>query len=296
MAGSFDTLTLQQKQLLEQAQALTYKVIGPDDELKVHFYLPKGLMEGERRSVFLFYFSSNWDRGNVIQFAPQALYFVERGAVAGLVEYRTKTSHPESTPIDSTRDVFSSIRFVRQYQDQLNIDPNRVVVVGAGAGANMAGCAALGLDLKDLDDEYGRLSPVPNAAVLLSTLIDVNRKSFAAKQFEDHMGDARKLNLSVLVEHSPPCSVIMIHGTADRLTSIMEAEAFAVRMKKRKKNDFEFHPFEGRDSNFYNLNVDPVSFEAALNQMDRFLVEQGFLGRSDDPNGASLVSWREQDF
>ncbi len=296
MAGSFDSLANQQKQLLEQAQALTFKTAG-SEELKVHFYLPKGLKEGPRKPVFLFYFSSNWDRGNVIQFAPQALYFVDRGAVCGLVEYRTKSTDPSSTPLDSTKDVFSSIRFTRKYQDQLHIDPAKVVAIGAGAGANMAGCAALGLDLsRELDDDYGNISALPDAAVMLSTLIDVNRKSFAAKQFDENLGDARKLSLSALVEHSPRCPVIMIHGTADRLTSIQEAEAFAVKMKRRKKGEFEFHPFEGRDSNFYNLNVDPVSFEAALNQIDRFLVEHLFLERSDDPYGASLVSWREQDF
>ena len=71
---------------------------------------------------------------------------------------------------------------------------------------------------------------------------------------------------------------------------------YSSRIHLRKKDEFEFHAFEGRDSNFYNLNMDPVSFEAALNHIDRFLVEHLFLEMNNDPNGASLVSWREKDF
>ena len=138
---------------------------------------------------------------------------------------------------------------------------------------------------------------VPDAAVLLSAIIDINKRSFAYKQFSNKPSEARKLSLSSMVDHSPPCPVIMIHGTADRMTSIDEAEAFALKMRRRrKKGDFAFHAFEGRDSNFYNLNMDPISFEAALNLIDQFLVDHLFLDMNDDPNGASLVSWREEDF
>ncbi len=132
--------------------------------------------------------------------------------------------------------------------------------------------------------------------MLLSSIIDIKKTSFASKQFSAKPAEAKKLSLSSMIDHSPPCPVIMIHGTADRMTSIDEAMAFAAKMKRRKKNEFQFHAFEGRDSNFYNLNMDPMSFEAALNLIDTFLVDHLFLEMNDEPNGASLVSWREQDF
>ncbi|MDF1755553.1 MAG: alpha/beta hydrolase [Verrucomicrobiales bacterium] len=295
MAGSFDSLNSAQQQLLEQAQGFAYRKTTGGEELKIHFYLPKGLKEGPKRPVFLFFFSGNWDRGNIVQFAPHALHFVERGAVCGLVEYSTSSTHPGSTPMNSTYDGMAAIRFVRRYQEQLHIDPEKVIAMGAGAGANIAGCTALGAKIKDPDDETG-ISHVPNACVLLSSIIDIKKTSFAFKQFSAKPAEAKKLSLSSMIDHSPPCPVIMIHGTADRMTSIDEAMAFAAKMKRRKKNEFQFHAFEGRDSNFYNLNMDPMSFEAALNLIDTFLVDHLFLEMNDDPNGASLVSWREQDF
>ena len=297
MPGSFDALNSQKQQLLEQAQSVTYRKPASGDELEVHFYLPKGFKEGPKRPAILFFFSSYWDRGNVVQFAPHALYFVGRGAVCGLVNYRTSSTHPDSTPMMSTMDGLAAIRFVRQYHEQLHIDPSKVILMGAGAGANIAGCAALGIRQRDDEEiDNGEFSSVPDAAVLLSTLIDINKRSFAFRQFVDRPGEARKLSLSSLVDHSPKCPIIMIHGTADRMTSIDEAELFAAKLKRRKKDDFEFYPFESRDSNFYNLNMDPVSFEATLNHVDKFLVDHLFLEMNDNPHGASLVSWREEDY
>lgn len=295
--GTFNSLTNQQKQLLEQAQTATYKVPEDGEELKIHFYLPKGLKEGPKRPVILFFFSSQYDRGNVIQFAPQALYFVERGAVCGLVEYQTAFSHPGSTPIMSVMDGLAAIRFVRLYEDQLHIDGSRVIVAGGGAGANIAGCAALGAKIRDENEEgASEINPLPNAAVLLSSLIDVTKKSFAYRQFAYKPSDAKRVSLSGLVDGSPRCPMIMIHGTDDRMTPLIEAEVFAEKMKKAKKNDFEFQAFEGRDANFFNLNMDPMSFEASLNEIDKFLVKHLMLDLNENPNGASLVSWREEDF
>ncbi len=296
MAGSFDSINSQQQKLLEQAQGFAYRKIQGGAELKIHFYLPKDLKVGPRRPVFLFFFSGYWDRGNIVQFAPQALHFVERGAVCGLVEYSTATNHPGSTPLNSTLDGMAAIRFVRKYEAQLHIDSAKVIVMGAGAGANIAGCAALGAKIKDPSEDHSGFSSIPNAAVLLSAVIDIHKRSYAYKQFASKPAEAKKLSLSSMIDGSPSCPMIMIHGTADRMTYIQDAQAFANKMKRKKKEEFEFHPFEGRDSNFYNLNMDPMSFEAALNLIDRFLVQHLFLEINDNPNGASLISWREQDF
>ncbi len=88
-----------EKLLLKSARTLPYMTLQDGDERSIHFFLPKDFKEGPPRPVFLFFNSGAWDRGNVIQFAPQALYYVERGAVCGLVEYRNRASHPASRPL-----------------------------------------------------------------------------------------------------------------------------------------------------------------------------------------------------
>ena len=84
-------------------------------------------------------------------------------------------------------------------------------------------------------------------------------------------------------------------GSNDRLVPYQIAEKFSSKMK-RKKNTCEFLQFDGRDHSFFNLNVDPVGYEAAIGETDRFLVEQGFLEASEEIEESRLESWREQDF
>ncbi len=302
MAGSFGKMNDQQRELLDQAQQITYRRLDGEDDLQIHFFRPEGNAaeidsDTPQRPVILFFFNSGWDRGNVVQFAPQALHFVERGAVCGLVEYRTRKSHPLSTPMLSYRDGLAAVRCTRSHAEQLHIDPDRVTVCGAGAGANIAACTTMGgVKVKpDGHEEYDDYSDQPDAAVLLSTLIDIKKSSHTFKQFSDTPGDAKKLSLSNLVDHSSKSPILMIHGTEDHITVLEDAQNFVEKMERRK-GYFEFHAFEGRDSNFFNLNMDPTSFEASLNLIDRFLVSHAFLEEDDNPNGASLVSWREQDF
>ncbi len=296
MPKSFKDVAERQQLLLEMAQSFTYKPIGEQDELDIHFYLPKDLKEGEPRPVILFFHSGAFDRGSKIQFAPHALYFIERGAVCGLVSYRTKESHPETNPTEALQDGVSAIRFVRQYQEKLHIDPEKVVVLGAQAGATIAGCAAMNAPIPD-DCEWEKnpdQNGHPNAAVLLSPFIKISREHYGAEEFVD-VAECKRASLFRHIKAKCP-PMLLVAGTADRLIPFEHAEQFALKMQK-KRNVFEFLPFEGRGSNYFNLNVDPVSYEVCLGAIDNFLVEQGFLEeQKEGQEDVRVISWRETDF
>jgi len=293
MSNQFKALTERQRLLLEMAQPINYKSVEDGEDLLIHFYFPRDLKEGDPKPVFLFFNSGAFDRGNPIQFAPHALYFVERGAVCGLVEYRSKANHPQSFPTQSMQDGRSAIRFVRHYSEKFNIDVDKLVVFGAGAGGAIAGSAALKASLPSDPTDFNLCSDRPNAAILLSPMIDVIKGDYGYDQFRD-ASEAKKLGLMKSVGSGcPPMQII--HGTADRLIPIDRVEKFADRMAK-KKNVCEFAPFEGRDNNYYNLNVDPVSYEACLTLIDNFMVKHNFLPENENEDGARLISWREQDF
>lgn len=282
-----------EKQLLESAQKMPYREMEGGDDLVIHFYFPKDLKEKEPGPVFLFFNSGAWDRGSVIQFAPHALYYVERGAVCGLVEYRNRASHPESNPVQSAQDGQLAIQFVRHHAESLHIDPEKLVVFGGGAGANIAACATMKAHLRPEESAYNLSKRQPNAAVLFSTIIDIQKGSYGSDQFESG-GDARRLSLSRYISGSIP-PMLMIHGTADRLVPFAEARQFADKLE-RKKAAFELVEFEGRDQNFFNMNTDPVSYEAALAEVNRFLDEKGILAKGDEDDESRLISWRENDY
>lgn len=293
MNPPLQTVQDRQRLLLEQADSMVFKTVDPDPDLNIHFYLPDSHTEGPPRPVILFFFSSGWDRGHVTQFAPQALHFADRGAVTGLVEYRTDASHGAS-PVQAMQDGRSAVRWVRENAERLNIDPERVTVAGGRAGGLIAGTLLLSTKLQDDPDDNTETDGKPNCAMLFSSMIDLDKDAYGVDRFAS-VGEAKSYGLSQFITFSQR-PLIIFHGTADRFIDYKDVEHFAKKLK-RKKNVCEFFPFDGRDENFYNLNVDPFSYEAVLEQCDRFLVENGMLNeKGDGEEDARLISWRENDF
>ena len=293
MNKGFKWMNEREKLLLKSARTLPYMTLQDGDELSIHFFLPKDFKEGPPRPVFLFFNSGAWDRGNVIQFAPQALYYVERGAVCGLVEYRNRASHPASRPLQSLQDGLAAVRYTRQQAEPLHLDRNRVIAVGAGAGGNIAACALMGIPTSGLAAESDPLETRPNAAVLISSIIEVNKGGYGYDAFAD-AAEARLLSLSRHVDSGVP-PMLLIHGTADRLVPHEDAAEFAAKME-RKKNPCDYVEFEGRDHHFFNLNVDPVSYEASLAVIDDFLDRRGILKKEGNHESPQLITWREKDY
>jgi acetyl esterase/lipase len=106
--------------------------------------------------------------------------------------------------------------------------------------------------------------------------------------------EARQISLTRLIGPGAP-PMLVIHGNADRLVPVDDAIAFSAKMA-RKRNPFRFLEFEGRDREFFQFNLDPVSYEATLAEIDRFLDEHALLKRSQGDSGPQLISWREGDF
>lgn len=293
MAKREPILSEREKVLLENAQSLSYQSVENGPDLSIYFYFPRDLEARSDRPLFLFFNSGGWDRGSVIQFAPQALYYVDRGAVCGLVQYSNLATHPDSTAMDSLQEGKTAIQFARHFSEKLHIDPAKVVAVGAGAGANIVGCATMKAHIPASESLYALSDSQPSAAILLSAIIDLEKGGYGFDRFADG-GAARKASLSRYVASGLP-PMLMIHGTADRLVPFQDASSFAAKMK-RKKNPFELVEFEGRDQNFFNMNTDPVSYEASLSTMDDFLDRHGILKKPEEEDESRLISWRETDY
>lgn len=286
MGKPIQLLTDRERLLLDKAQSKSFLKLEGGDSLSIHFYFPKDLSKDPLRPAMLFFNGGAWDRGSVTQFAPHALHFVERGVVCGLVEYRNRSSHPESNPADSMTDTEAAMRFLEQHGETLCVDPSRMVLVGAGAGANIAAGVAMRGD-------QASPSIKPAAVVVYSPIIDVDKDGFGWEQFESSQ-QAKEVGLSRQVRSGLP-PMLIIHGTADRLLPFEGVMEFSRRMV-RKKNICRLVEFEGRDQNFFNLNVDPISYEGVLLVTSEFLDEQGILPFDRENDVTQVISWREKDF
>lgn len=276
-------LTERQRALLSQARRIVYATPSEGPELALHLYLPRDYAEGPPRPGLLFFHGGAWDRGSAAELAPHALHFVARGAVAVLAEYRHRGTHAESRPADSHEDAEAAMRYLLENSGTLHLDPGRIVVVGASAGANLAGALALKTPPKKAAGTRIR----PAAAVLVSAVFDPSQDGPWSPFFATSE-EARSLALPRLAtRRSPP--LLVVHGTADRLVPFEAAESFVARMV-RLRNRCRLAEFEGRDRGFHHHNLDPLSFEALLSEVASFLDETGVLPQSPDDPEIHLVS------
>ena len=270
-SGSGDSFMDRNRVLLDSAQEHVYKETDEGIELKAYVFGPPDPPVMPRTAV-VFFFASMWDKGTISQFAPQAMHFIERDAVSVLIEYRLSSQH-DSTPLDSMSDAKSAFRWVRYNAEALGIDSHRIIGVGGGGGAQLVLAAAMISDVGN-DPSDPNISCVPDGAILFSAAVDTTKKGFGSERFSSP-DEASVASPSKYVKKNLP-PMLFLHGAADRVIPISTVARFAKAIA-RKRNVCDMAGFEGKDHSFYNFNVDPEGYEAALAEADRFLVDQGFL-------------------
>ena len=262
------------RRLMENASTHFYKndsTLGRN--LAAHVFFPPDWSASVRRSAIVFFNSSQWDHGNITQFAPHATFLSTRGAVCILAEYRTGATGGRA-PLDAMADARSAIRWIRLNCQALGIDPDKVVAAGGACGAHAAVAAAM--CSPEFDDPADRhdTSCSPDALVLFSPVLDISKKGFGATEFPDPATANNANPLKCVRAELPP--MILFHGGADAWVPIRGSQKFAKKMR-RKKNVCELIEFGGEPHSFFNLNVNERLYHATIDATDAFLVSLGFL-------------------
>ncbi|CAN5310706.1 alpha/beta hydrolase [soil metagenome] len=277
--------------LLERARHHVYKSVG-DADLDAYVFPPDGAggvaeegLEGARACA-VFFFGSKWDNGMVSQFAPQAVYFASRGMVSVVVDYRVAARHPGATPEQAMADARSAFRWVRENAAELGIDPEKVVGVGASAGAH-AIVAAAAIKGYDEPDEDANVSGKPNALVLFSPIVDISRRGLGADRFGSPVLARQANPLRHVRKGLPP--TIVFHGKSDRVIPSKGIRKFCRKLRWRRV-PCQLVEFEGAGHGFFNFNVDARLYEATVTGADRFLSEHGFLSSSVDASATSRLT------
>jgi len=161
-----------------------------------------------------------WNHGTKESINGFASFFKAGFAVAN-IEYRLSTFAPAPAAIE---DVRAAILFVVIHAKEWNIDPNKIVIVGASAGGHLALMAGLLQKNHVFDTKYKDVNNFTIAAIvdkygptdLTVPGIEKNR-SAAAFIGENNFNDAKfKESISPIywvTKNSPP--ILIIHGDAD---------------------------------------------------------------------------------
>lgn len=247
-------------------------------QLTLQIFAPEGHCASDRRPAAVFFFGGGWVSGNVSQFAPHCRYLASRGMVGIVADYRVRSRH-QTTPFECVEDGKSAVRWIREHARELGIDPNRIAAGGGSAGGHVA--AATGT-LKGLDNEGENqdVSSVPNALLLFNPVYDNGPDGYGYDRVKDRYEEISPIHN---IEAQTPPSIVFL-GTEDNLIPVATAQLFQSKSHEAGVES-RLYLYEGEPHGFFNSpefrkNANAGIYENTLYEMDRFLVDQGFLSEA----------------
>ena len=235
----------------------------------------------ERRyPLLVFTEGDGWSTPTINYQIPQLAQYAREGFVAAtLVHRNVYKGHPFPA---SLQDVKCAIRFLRAHAEEYKIDPTKVAVMGASAGANASMLMALtGDDPRYKTEEYADQSDAVSAVV----------ESFGpadALPLYDHFGgdDSNRNPIRFLIEGNPKNEAcrekalamspyhnvvdgkkyppfLMFHG---KLDSLVPYESQGITMYQRLKKagaDVTFYCIEdaGHNNEFWTQEIHDITLE-----------------------------------
>jgi acetyl esterase/lipase len=122
-------------------EGVTYREHG-GVELQGDLYLPKG---SGPFPVLIAVPGGGWRVCVRASLREWGFYLASRGYGMFAIDYRLATNTRKAFP-EAVQDVLAAVRFIRGSGAELSIDPSRIALLGASAGAHLAALAALGGD------------------------------------------------------------------------------------------------------------------------------------------------------
>lgn len=255
---------------LKPTREIVYKKVG-ERELHLHLFNPEGWKATDKRSCFITIHGGGWTGGEPPRMYPFADHYAKAGLVGISVQYRLYNPKGEVTVFDCVKDARSAVRYVRAHATELGIDPQKIAVSGGSAGGHLAAATAI-FDGVDEAGEDTKMSPVPNALVLLYPVIDTSKAGYGNAKIGEHWQELSPLHN--VRAGLPPA--ITFHGTGDTVCPFKGAQLFHDAMLKAgNRSELVIH--EG-GAHGYLMFTQPL-FEECLAKTDAFLSSLGLMER-----------------
>lgn len=259
-------------QKLPLVKKLIYKKV---DTLKLELtcYFPDGYKQNKKYPTILFLFGGGWIGGGLNQFEPQAQYFIKRGMIAILADYRV-FSRNKTSPFEAVKDARSAMRYLRLNSEKLGIDTSKIVAAGGSAGGHLAAaCDLITIDEKE-DDK--NISTKPAALVLFNPVIDNGPSGYGYERIGE-----RYLEISPLHNIKKGAApTILFYGDNDKYVPVKTAKIY-----QRKLEDIgtvcKLFIYKGQEHGFFNYQEkgDNKYFNKTMEQADDFLSSLKIINR-----------------
>ncbi len=211
---------------------------SPDKtDLQLDFVRPAG--DGPF-PLIVFVHGGGWQIGSRAEYREAQTGFAKFGFASATVQYRFAPKHRFPAQLD---DVTAAIRFMADAKKRFRIDPERIGLMGGSAGGHLSllagftdipGCKILAVvNVAGPTDLRTFQSDASGDAALKGAL-----KRDSAGLLEDLLG-SKDREAKVYATASPVVqirkggpAILSLHGTADNLVPLSQAESFHVALKK----------------------------------------------------------------
>ena len=266
-----DTLVITKK--------IIYKTVG-NKELNVDvFYTSSSNLKNDNSAIALFH-GGGWAFGDPSEFYEACRRYARKGFITFSFQYRLSRNtdgtypNPEISPVESTKDARSAIRWLRENAVILKINPDKIVVGGQSAGGQLALGTALLDTINEISDNL-KISTVPNALLLYSS--NVNTLEAWVDML---LGKRREEIWSISPYHNlknPMPPVIEFRGDEDDQVLPYTVEMFKAKMNQLG-NYYEEYVYPGRKHYLAAGNKKYATYfdEEILEKTDAFLKKFGF--------------------
>ncbi len=206
---------------------------------KADLYLPTTTPEGQRRPAVLIIHGGGWSGGD--KGATREINIGTNLALNGYVGMSinyvlAKSGKTNVVWPQNLHECKTAVRWLRANADRLQINPERIGVIGGSAGGHLAAMVAVtGPEAKlDPPGPYGEFSCRVQCAVDLYGPADLpNWKDISAWRRSRHQDPElyRVSSPSTWADKSNP-PILILHGTADKTVAMEQSELFAEALKK----------------------------------------------------------------
>ena len=208
-----------------------------DRKEKADLYFPKTIAKGARLPAVLIIHGGGFNDGDKAK-SREVNYGVNvalKGYVGMSINYKLRKMEGQVTWPQNLHDCKTAVRWLRRNAERLNIDPDRIGVMGSSAGGNLATMLALTRPSDGLDPAgpYAEFSSSVKCAVDFYGAVDLihyhDVKMFA-KTREEAPEIYRKASPTTYARKDAP-PILILHGTADDTVNVSQSETLAAALK-----------------------------------------------------------------
>ncbi len=230
----------QTREVLILAENITYSRVGDWynctwQDMKLDVICPKNRADHALQPCLVWICGGAFITERKDIWAPEMMYYAERGVTVALVDYRT--SDKESFPAGLV-DIKSAIRYLRAHAADFCIDPARIFTMGESAGGTLSTLAGVTSGCEEFDQgEWLDYSSSVTAAIDIYGLADLSLRAAKSNnteavpnwQFTAFLGNdpktAAEKASAVNYVTKDTCPFLILHGSADDTVPIAQSEA-----------------------------------------------------------------------